>query len=123
MIAFLVTGVLGLASLPLWPGEWRLALGLGWGLSLAAEALLARKRQQVLTNPGSRGLILMMTFGFLGRLALLLFGMVAGKLGELFPLEPFFGAFLAALAVGEALSLTALQRARARVAEQRRPTP
>ena len=93
---YTIVGLVGLATLPLWDAEWRLALALGWCLSLSAEALLARKRLQTVTSPGSTSLLMVIVFGFLGRLTLVVLGAIVGALGGLYPEGPFLGAFLAA---------------------------
>lgn len=101
----------GFASLPLWPQEWRLALSLGWGIALAAETLLARRRRSVLAVPGGHSLLLVIVLGFLGRLALLALGAVVGASSGLYPEGPYLGAFLGGMAVGEALTLPGLAKA------------
>ena len=106
----LVVGVLGLLSLPAWPAEWRLALALGWCVSLYAEDRLAARRRRALAAPGSRALLNVMVLGFLGRLALLSIGAIVGETAALFPAGPFLGAFLVAVAVGEAVTLPGLAR-------------
>lgn len=101
----------GFVSLAWWPEEMRLALGLGWGLSLAAEVLLALRRRAVLTTPGGTSMLLVIVLGFLGRLSLLGFGAIVGASSGLFPEGPYMGAFLAGMAVGEATTLPGLAKA------------
>ncbi len=120
-----IVGVLGLASLPLWPEPWRLALGLGWAVSIAAEHMLARRRLAALNEPGSTSMLMVIVFGFLGRLSLLAIGAIVGSMSGLFPEGPFLGAFLAGMAGGEALTLPGLAKAsgearRARSADSRK---
>ena len=103
-----IVAVLGFASLPLWPDSMRLALGLGWGFSLAAEALLARRRHASLTEAGSMSMLLVIVLGFLGRLSLLALGAIVGSMSGLFPEGPFLGAFLGGMFAGEALTLPGL---------------
>lgn len=120
-----IVGVLGLASLPLWSEPWRLALGLGWGVSVTAESLLARRRLAALNEPGSTSMLLVIVLGFLGRLSLLALGAIVGSMSGLFPEGPFLGAFLGGMFVGEALTLPGLAKAsgearRARSADSRK---
>jgi len=102
--------VLGLLSLPAWPPEWRVALGLGWAVSLFAEDRLAARRRAALAATGGSALLNVMAFGFLGRLALLGIGAIVGESAGLFPSGPYLGAFLAAVAVGESVTLPGLAR-------------
>ena len=101
----------GFASLPLWPAEWRLALGLGWGVSMAAETVLADRRTAARAKADSTSLLMVIVVGFLGRLSLLAIGAIVGRYSGLFPHGPFLGAFLGGIAVGEVLTLPGLMKA------------
>ena len=112
MKLFLVLLALGLASIPWFPAEWRLALVVGWAPAMFAEALLARRRLAVLgLHVSSHQFLSVLVFGFLGRLSLIFLGAILGAKSGLYPEGPFLAAFLAAIFVGEVVSLPRLSRA------------
>lgn len=106
MRSLLLFALLPLAAVALFPPEWRLALALGWALMMAAEIVLHRRRMALMAaEVRGPALLALMSFGFLGRLTLLVLGAVIGAKAELFPEGPFLAACLCAIALGEALSL------------------
>jgi len=112
MKAILALMLLALPTLWLFPVEWRMALVLGWIPMMAFEAILYRRRTvQMQREGGGADLLMLITFGFLGRLLFLVVGAILGAKANLYPEGPFMASCLAALFVGEALSLTALARA------------
>ena len=120
MKLFTLILALGLVALMLFPAEWRLALALGWGPAILAEALLAQRRLAVVGKEvRNHQFLSILVFGFLGRLTLIFLGAVLGAKTGLYPEGPFMAACLAAILVGEAVSLPQLARA----SRQRRSTP
>ena len=112
MKPLLALSVLALPALWLFPAEWRVALAIGWVPMILAEAILFQRRKALMQSEGGgTQLLMLMTFGFLGRLSFLVFGAIIGAKANLFPEGPFMASCLAAIAVGEALSLTTLARA------------
>jgi len=112
MKPILALSVLALPALWLFPAEWRVAIAIGWAPMMLAEALLSQRRKALLTSEGGGAqLLMLMTFGFLGRLFFLVVGALLGAKAELFPEGPFMASCLAAIAVGEAFSLTTLAHA------------
>lgn len=121
MKPFLVLMVLGLPAAFLFPQDWRLALVLGWVPALLAEALLARRRMAVLGMPvRNHQFMAVLVLGFLGRLSLLFFGAILGAQTGWYPEGVFMAASLAAILVGEAISLPQIARATRR---SRPPAP
>ncbi len=128
MKPILALSVLALPALWLFPVEWRVALAIGWVPMMFAEAILFQRRKALLASEGGgTQLLMLMTFGFLARLSFLVIGAILGAKAELFPEGPFMASCLAAIAVGEAFSLTALARSnrqrRAAQSESARDTP
>jgi hypothetical protein len=112
MKPLLALSVLALPALWFFPAEWRVALAIGWVPMMLAEAILFQRRKVLMQSEGGgTQLLMLMTFGFLGRLSFLVVGAIVGAKAELFPEGPFMASCLAAIAVGEALSLTTLARA------------
>jgi hypothetical protein len=112
MKAILVLMFLGLPTLLLFPVEWRVAIAVGWVPMMGLEAFLSRVRHaHVRREGGGTDLLMLIVFGFLGRLGFLVVGAVLGAKANLYPEGPFMASCLAALVIGEALSLTALARA------------
>ena len=121
MKPFIILMALGLVSVFLFPQAWRLALVLGWVPALAAEALLARRRMAVLGKPvRNHQFMAVLVVGFLGRLTLLFFGAIVGAKSGWYPEGVFMAASLAAIFVGEAISLPQLAKASRR---SRPPVP
>ena len=112
MKAILALMVLALPTLWFFPAQWQLAVAVGWIPMMALEAILLRWRSvHMQREGGATDLRLLITFGFLGRLLFLVIGALLGAKANLYPEGPFMASCLAALVVGEALSLTALARA------------
>lgn len=120
MKLFTLLLALGLAALVLFPAEWRLALAVGWVPAILAEALLAKRRLAVVGKKvRNHQFLTVLVFGFLGRLTLIFVGAILGAKANLYPEGPFMAACLAAILVGEAVSLPLLAKA----ARQHRSTP
>jgi hypothetical protein len=98
-------------------------MAIGWiGMLCIELALNSRRQAQLRGDGGGTDLLMLIVFGFLGRLLFLVVGAVLGAKAGLYPEGPFMASCLAALAIGEAFSLTALARAnRRRRAESSRP--
>ncbi|MFK5956329.1 MAG: hypothetical protein QM477_07790 [Planctomycetota bacterium] len=112
MKLFFLILALGLFSLMLFPLEWRLALAVGWVPSLMAEMLLARRRLSVVKQQvQNHQFLAVMVFGFLGRLSLLFIGAILGAKSGLYSEGLFLAAALAAIFVGEAISLPQIAQA------------
>ena len=112
MKLILVLMFLGLPAVMLFPVEWRVAITVGWVPMMVSEALLSAKRCASLRSEGSSELLLVMVFGFLGRFFLLVVGAVLGAKAGLYPEGPFMASCLAAIVVGEAVSLPTMARGR-----------
>ncbi len=104
-MAWLLLLLAGLASLPFWPGEWRLGLAAGWVLALLVSGVAARRRQRLLDGvAGPTSVPRLVAGAFLVRLALLLLGGISGAALRLYPPAAFLLAFLAAHILGEVLA-------------------
>lgn len=123
MKPILILMILALPALWLFPAEWRVAIAVGWVPMMASEALLSARRTATLSSKGGgTELLMVIVFGFLGRFFLLVVGAILGAKAGLYPEGPFMASCLAAIAVGEALSLPAVARVhRRRRAEPNRP--
>ena len=112
MKLFLLILALGLLSLLLYRTDWRLALAIGWIPTLLAEMLLAQRRLSVVKDQvRNHQFFAVMVFGFLGRLTLLFVGAILGAKSGLYPEGVFMAAALAAIFVGEAISLPQVAKA------------
>ena len=112
MKSILFLMILAVPALWLFPVEWRIAIAAGWVPMMALEAFLSNVRHaHMLREGGGTDLLMLIVFGFLGRLSFLVIGAILGGKANLYPEGPFMASCLAALAIGEALSLTALARA------------
>lgn len=128
MKPFLVLLACGLVSILLFPQEWRLALLVGWSSAFSAEILLAKRRMMVLgKSVRNHQFLSVLVFGFLGRLSLLFVGAILGAKTGWYPEGVFMAASLAAIFVGEAISLPQLakatRRSRPPATEARETTP
>lgn len=120
MKLFTLILAVGLIALLLFPAEWRLALAVGWVPSILAEALLTQRRLAIVGKEvRNHQFLSILVFGFLGRLTLIFVGAILGAKTGLYPEGPFMAACLAAIFVGEAVSLPQLKQAM----RQRRSTP
>lgn len=112
MKLFLLILTLGLLSLLLFPADWCLGLAMGWIPTLLAEMLLAQRRLSVVKDQvRSHQFLAVMVFGFLGRLTLLFAGAILGAKSGLYSEGVFMAAALAAIFVGEAISLPQIAQA------------
>ncbi len=115
MTPLLLLALAGLASWPLWPESWRLGLAVGWSVSLALESLVfARRRLAMAQKADARNyqaMLLTQVMGFLGKLVVVLIGGVLGAKTGWYHYPSFLLSFVAALVLGEAVSVTALFRA------------
>ncbi len=112
MKSFALFFLLGLVACFWLPQDWQLAVALGWGATLVVETWLHHRRQQVMQDgTPPRQLLLTLVIGFLGRLSLLFVGALVGAFSNWYSPGIFLGAALAAVVVGEVLSLPPLMRA------------
>lgn len=111
LLALAVLGALVALLLDVFPAAWQVSIAIGWSGGLLAEALLSAKRKQAMKDEASKqALLMVMVFGFLGRLAYLFVGALVGAFTDLYPEGPFLGAALCAIFLGESLSLPGLMR-------------
>ena len=114
LLALAVLGALVALFLEVFPADWQVPIAIGWSGGLMAEALLSAKRRQTMQDEASKqALMMVMVFGFLGRLTFLFLGAIVGALADLYPEGPFLGAALGAIFLGESLSLPGLMRSQA----------
>jgi len=121
MILLVLTGLAGVATFPLWEPAWRSGLLSGWTLGILVETwLLGRRLAALRCGPRSGNLLALTALGFLTRLALLGAGGILGAFTGWFHAPSFLLAFLAAVFLGEGLTLTRILRGGARPS---RPPP
>lgn len=111
MILLLVGGLAGLATLPLWPADWRLGLAVGWCAALVLELWLNTRRAALMRDrEGRKNLMLTASQGFLLKLLLLGVGTLLAATAAVYDATAFLLAFLAAASAGEFVGLRAVAR-------------
>ncbi|MFT7516868.1 MAG: hypothetical protein ACI84O_000653 [Myxococcota bacterium] len=93
-------------------GNSIISLAIGFGLALLCEAILATKRRQALSEKSSSATktLMVMTFGFLGRLTALFLGAVVGKETGWYQYDLFLYSFVVGLLVGEVCFFLKIKR-------------
>jgi len=116
---------LPLLSKPFWPELWWSGLSSGWVSAMALELLTHFRRQRAFEpDAPPQAWLSAIVGGFLAKLVVLLAVAVVGARFSTHHVPAFLFSFLAAMALGEALSLTALARLPRLVAnETDSPTP